>query len=189
MNRREFCTGAGSAVILSASQLLARAAQAATFPAEVDPNPAGGYTLKPPRQFLFMDYRHINPGDLSWRSPDGKNLPTAGPPGPPVEARADAENVARGIRLVAQKATKEGPIAGLPNHIIHDDGRYLLQLQPKVVYQVTPDTDVTFDMYVPLAGKKSFLKMTRSFYVPPYDIESYDAVGITYSLGIITRFQ
>jgi hypothetical protein len=111
-------------VILSASKLLARSARAATLPAEADSNPAGGYTLKPPRQFLFTDYRHINPGDLSWRSPDGKNLPVAGPPGPPVEARADAESVARGIRLVAQKATKEGPIEGLPNHILHDDGRY-----------------------------------------------------------------
>ena len=123
MNRREFCMAAGAAA-LAATDLPASSARAATFPAEGDPNPAGGYTLKPPRQFLFTDYRHINPGDLSWRSPDGKNLPVAGPPGPPVEARADAESVARGIRLVAQKATKEGPIVGLPNHILHDEGRY-----------------------------------------------------------------
>jgi len=124
MNRREFCMAAGAAAALSASDLLASSARAATLPAEADPNPAGGYTLKPPRQFLFTDYRHISPGDLSWRSPEGKALPVAGPPGPPVEAHADAESVARGIRLVAQKATKEGPIEGLPNRILHDDGRY-----------------------------------------------------------------
>ena len=65
MNRREFCMAAGAAAALSASDLLASSARAATLPAEADPNPAGGYTLKPPRQFLFTDYRHISPGDLS----------------------------------------------------------------------------------------------------------------------------
>jgi hypothetical protein len=70
-----------------------------------------------------------------------------------------------------------------------DDGGYLMELTPKVVYQVTGTTDITFDMSVPLGGKKSFLGLTNSFYLPPYEIESYDAVGITYSLGVQTRFQ
>lgn len=125
MNRREFCIGFGSWMIPGAARGIPRMDQDSSRAAELDPDPAGGYTIKPPRRFLFTDCRHIDPGDLGWRSPEGKSLPVAGPPGPPVEASADAGSVARGIRLVAQAAVKEGPIEGLPNKILHDDGRYI----------------------------------------------------------------
>jgi len=93
-------------------------------PVYPDPDPEGGYTLKPPKKFHFFDYRHIDPRDLRWYSPEGRQLPVAGPPDPPVDAWAGAQDVADGIRLVAQKATKEGPIEGLPNIMLYDDGKY-----------------------------------------------------------------
>jgi hypothetical protein len=125
MNRREFCAGAAS-LGLTALGPAARAGQsAASQPAfERDPDPAGGYTPDPPRQFLFTDYRHIDPGDLGWVSPDGKGLPVADPPPPPVRAIATAQGVAQGIRLVAQKPIKQGPISGLAGRVTYEDGRY-----------------------------------------------------------------
>ncbi|HSW46872.1 MAG TPA: hypothetical protein VLM89_15025 [Phycisphaerae bacterium] len=125
MNRREFCVGLGSMAAMVAANRAARPEQAAGMRSVIDPDPSGGYTLDPPRQFLFMDYRHIRPGDLTWRSPEGRSLPVAGPPEPAVDAAADAGGVARGIRLVAQKAAREGPIDGLPSRILYEDGRYL----------------------------------------------------------------
>jgi hypothetical protein len=73
---------------------------------------------------LFTDLRHIDAGDLIWRSPDGRALPVAGPPEPPVPAQPDASRVARGIRLAAQRAEKEGPIDGLPSGVVCADGLY-----------------------------------------------------------------
>ena len=110
--------------MLGTMRRLTAAQEVTSRPADADPDPAGGYTLKSPRQFLFLDYRHIDPGDLLWVSPEGRYLPVAGPPEPPVEARAEAEGIATGVRLVAQKAVKEGPIAGLPNRIFHHEGTY-----------------------------------------------------------------
>lgn len=98
--------------------------QPASRPFDFDPDPSGGYTLTPPRQFLFFDYRHIKPGDLRWMAPNGQELPLVNPPEPRVEARADAEGVAQGIRLMAHKAVTESPIAGLPNRIIRHEDKY-----------------------------------------------------------------
>jgi hypothetical protein len=127
MRRRDFIAGVGSALVASAARpfsglVVAQASQPAA--AEGDPDPAGGYTLRPPRQFLFTDLRHIDPSDLAWRSPDGKSIPVAGPPDPPVPAIADLGRVPRGIRLVAQPAAKEGPVENLPGRVIHADGLY-----------------------------------------------------------------
>ena len=72
---------------------------------------------------------------------------------------------------------------------LKDDGGYMMEVMPKVVWQLTSSLDLTFDMTIPISGEKSFLKATKSFYVPPYEIESYDAVGVTYSVGITKRFQ
>jgi len=80
--------------------------------------------LTPPKEFLFTDLRHVDAGDLVWHGPDGKAIPVAGPPEPPVEAVPDNHDVARGIRLVAQKANKEGPVPGLPSGVVRVDGLY-----------------------------------------------------------------
>jgi hypothetical protein len=83
-----------------------------------------GQTSLRPRQFLFTDLRHIDAGDLIWRSSDGRAVPVAGPPEPPVQVQPDASRVARGIRLIAQRANKEGPIDGLPGGVVSADGLY-----------------------------------------------------------------
>ena len=142
MRRRDFCSAVGSSLLLSATRCLDRssAVEAASRPAWArDPDPAGGYTVRPARQFLFTDLRHIDPGDLSWRAPDGKPLPVAGPPDPPVHAVADLGRLPRGIRLVAEPASKEGPVENMPSRVVdmdegpitnlptrvaNDDGRY-----------------------------------------------------------------
>ena len=124
MNRREFCTGLGTVIATGMSNRSFGAAAAKRRPADVDPDPEGGYTPEPPRQFFFFDYRHIDPRDLRWFSPEGRQLPVAGPPEPPVKAWAGADDVADGIRLVAQKATRQGPIKGLPNAMLYEDGLY-----------------------------------------------------------------
>jgi len=123
MKRRDFLTtvaGAAWAASLDWNQM-SRADQPPAINRAVDRD--GRVFLTPPREFLFTDLRHVNAGDLVWRGPDGKAIPVAGPPEPPVEAVSDNHGVARGIRLVAQKANKEGPIAGLPSGVVHDDGR------------------------------------------------------------------
>jgi hypothetical protein len=84
----------------------------------------GRWFLRPPREFLFTDLRHIDAGDLVWRSQDGKAIPVAGPREPPVPVVADPQRVARGIRFAVQKANKEGPIEGQPNSVICADGLY-----------------------------------------------------------------
>jgi hypothetical protein len=127
MKRREFCLGVGSSIVLGVASRLTRAEALAapkSRPADIDPDPAGGYTLRPPSRFLFLDHRHVNPGDARWLAPDGKSLPVAGPPDPPVEAHADPQGVAAGIRWVAQKATLEGPIKGLPGQVCWHEGKY-----------------------------------------------------------------
>lgn len=125
MKRREFCTGIGSAFVLSSIRGSTGQALAQTStPAEMDPDPRGGYTPVPPKQFLFTDFRHIQPGDLGWRGLDGKSIPVAGPPMPPVPAVADAGGMPYGIRLVTQPATRQGPFPGLPNVLVYHEGMY-----------------------------------------------------------------
>ena len=109
IGRRAFCLGLGSAAAWCAGRrCFAQEADGAAVFLPADMDPAGGYTVKPPAQFLFTDFRHIDPGDLNWLSPEGAALPVAGPPDPPVPAVASLGLVARGIRLVAQRAGKEG---------------------------------------------------------------------------------
>ncbi|HQM50630.1 MAG TPA: hypothetical protein PLJ71_18225 [Candidatus Hydrogenedentes bacterium] len=125
IGRRAFCLGLGSAAAWCAGRrCFAQEADGAAVFLPADMDPAGGYTVKPPAQFLFTDFRHIDPGDLNWLSPEGAALPVAGPPDPPVPAVASLGLVARGIRLVAQRAGKEGPVDGLPGRVLHDGGLY-----------------------------------------------------------------
>lgn len=125
MNRRTFLAGLGSALCLSARKRVwgQGLANPMTFPADLDADPCGGFTLQPPKQFLFTDLRHIEPADLGWRTADGQSLPLVNPPQPVVPAFADPDRMPRGIRLVAQKAAKEGPLK-IPGNITYDNGVY-----------------------------------------------------------------
>jgi hypothetical protein len=132
MRRREFCFGLGAGVVALVGKHWGRSALASGIPTTV-PNvdPRSGYTPTPPGQFLFTDLRHINPGDVGWVLPEGAHVPDTGAADPPVRAIADTQSVARGVRLVAQRATKEGPIQDLPRHLIHDGDLYRSwQLKP-----------------------------------------------------------
>ena len=124
MRRREFCAGLGSALMAAVgSGASAQQTQPGRRP-PADGDPIGGYTSKPPKRYLITDLRHIDPCDIQWHSPDGRVLPVAGPPDPPVPAVADPGLVPRGIRLVAQPARKTGPIEGLTWRVLHDNGVY-----------------------------------------------------------------
>ncbi len=126
MNRRTFLAGLGSALCLAAHKRTVgqQPVVPTTFPADIDTDPCGGFTMQSPKKILFTDLRHIEPADLGWRSADGKSIPLINPPQPVVAAFADASGMPRGIRIVARKAVKEGPIKGLPTGITYDDGLY-----------------------------------------------------------------
>ena len=112
MRRRNFLGTLAAATVYSAAQVRGRRASAGeTQDGNRNADRDGPASLRP-QEFLFTDLRHIDAGDLIWRSPDGRALPVAGPPEPPVPAQPDASRVARGIRLAAQRAEKEGPIDG-----------------------------------------------------------------------------
>lgn len=80
----------------------------------------------PSKIVLFTDARHILCSDLRWFSPEGAQLPVAGPPEPEVKAHADLSRVPRGVRLVAQKAHKTDPLARGTrfSRVIQDGGVY-----------------------------------------------------------------
>lgn len=126
MLRREFLQLAGSAALFSLTSNAASAA-AGHPQASNGASRTEGANMGPPKAHVFVDDRLISPGDLAWLSPEGKSLPVAGPPDPPVEAYADWSSVPRGIRLVAQPATKTDPLAaeGAPfGRVIMEDGIY-----------------------------------------------------------------
>jgi len=68
---------------------------------------------------------------------------------------------------------------------------YELIAYPKIVYQKSSSWDVYVQADIPILGRKSFLndRGSTSFYVPPYDIESYEPAGIVYTLGVTKRWQ
>lgn len=131
MTRREFCAGIGSSAALLASRWAAgqSASEVTTMPAIMDTDPAGGFAIRPLKQLLFFDYRHIMPGDLAWKKiSDGALVPTDGTPEGPVPVLASTAEVAYGIRLAAQPATKEQPApsdqSGAPGSVMYDGGLY-----------------------------------------------------------------
>jgi hypothetical protein len=128
MKRRDFCTAVSSMFAWSAAGLWRRSPLLAADPfAGLDHDARNGYTTRPPRQFLFTDLRHIDPADIVWMSPAGKPIHVIPSEPRPVRAVAntDACQLPHGIRLVAQPASKEGPIKGdLPSQLIYDDGLY-----------------------------------------------------------------
>jgi len=128
ITRRDFCKRVGSALAVSAAGSFLtpsgkiRAAQSAWS----DLDPAGGFTLEPPRQFIFTDWRHIDPSAIAWRTAEGKVIPVAGPPEPPVPVFADSSKVPHGIRLQAQRGEILPPEAGrsIPGLVVYDNGMY-----------------------------------------------------------------
>ncbi|MEW6755215.1 MAG: hypothetical protein AB1505_30180, partial [Candidatus Latescibacterota bacterium] len=78
------------------------------------------------RIFLFVDWRHIQAGQLSWSTPDGQRLPLNRPPEPVVAARSAPAGVPYGIRLQAQPAHKGEPLplGGYLNYLCLENGVY-----------------------------------------------------------------
>jgi hypothetical protein len=71
----------------------------------------------------------------------------------------------------------------------------LISAGPKVVYE-SPITrwtgwfdEVLFSMDIPISGQRTFLVQSKSSYLPPWELETYEGVGVTYSLGVIKRWQ
>ena len=134
--------------------------------------------LSDQQTYLFTDFRHIDPGDLAWRAPDGEPLPTK--PGAESPPAADAaamlasprsQRQPRGIRLAAQPAQKIGPLdqdIGI-NALLHEGGRYRLW------YWVGKhghyaESDDGFTWRLPTFGRYEIAGSTRNnafFGVPP----------------------
>ena len=78
-----------------------------------------------PKRVLFLDARHIQCGDLEWRSPDGEPIEIYPPP-PVVDVVAGPGLTPRGVRLVVQKATKGERITrrGPLDRTLYDGGTY-----------------------------------------------------------------
>lgn len=126
MNRREFCMGVGSAAAMLGSRMAGYASEAATTaPAYADTRAASGFTLKPLKKMLFFDYRHICPNDLAWKTADGESIQLYDPEGEPIPVYADHSQLAYGIRLEAQPATKGEKLDhGAPGSVFYEDGIY-----------------------------------------------------------------
>ncbi|NLC67565.1 MAG: hypothetical protein GX754_02020 [Clostridiaceae bacterium] len=93
---------------------------------------------------LFTDWRYIEPGRIAWLSKEGEAMPLLCDL--PVEGvRGAAEKVPYGIRIVAQKAVKMGPVIdkSSPHEfimsgptIIYDGGKY------RMWYSSTPEEEI-----------------------------------------------
>lgn len=73
-------------------------------------------------------------------------------------------------------------------HNLDDAPGYELTVTPKLIF-TRGSGDLWFAMDVPLQGQNSFLVFSRSMYLPPLELESYDGVGVTYTVGISKRWQ
>lgn len=71
----------------------------------------------------------------------------------------------------------------------------LLSVGPKVVYEAPIGwithlfDEVNFAMDIPIMGQNSLLTRSNTYYNPPWELESYEGVGITYSVGVLKRWQ
>jgi len=125
MNRRDlFRRTAGMMAGAGLAALPGKAGARGPYDHLEDTRPRGGYNLEPPSLFLFTDRRHINPGELVWRSPGGEVLDLNDPAGAPVAARADLSITPQGVRLEAKPAIREETPSTPPANIIYDDGVY-----------------------------------------------------------------
>jgi len=69
-------------------------------------------------------------------------------------------------------------------HTLEDAPGYAFHIEPKVMWK-----NWFFSMDYPVMGRNSFLVFSRSLFLPPLELESYEGVGITYSLGYLKRWQ
>ena len=75
---------------------------------------------------LFLDWRDLECGHLSWRAPDGQAMGVHGDAGSDRDLHAMPVSVPHGIRLQAQPARKTEPVADWNGwgRVIHHEGRY-----------------------------------------------------------------
>jgi hypothetical protein len=128
MKRRTFLNTAGTGAFgMAMVSMIPRTVIAAgkAEGAPVDFEAKGGYTLKPPRKYLFTDMRNIDAGALRWKNRQGERLPLNRPPMPQVDAIAALGPTPVGVRLEAQPCHKEGPLDPIPPRgSVYDDGTY-----------------------------------------------------------------
>ncbi|UCD48993.1 MAG: hypothetical protein JSW27_15825, partial [Phycisphaerales bacterium] len=107
MKRRDFFKGIGGVVTSAGMSLLAGKAEAAgPYDHLEDTDSRAGFDLAPPSVYLFLDRRYIDPGELTWRRPEGEILDLYKPEGKPVEARTDLDITPRGhLRIEAMPTT------------------------------------------------------------------------------------
>ena len=78
------------------------------------------------KKYLFMDFRHIQCGRLSWMTSEGDQYGVADPPGQPVGLHARTTTAPHGVRVSACRPEKTDPVDAWPGwgRIIHDSGVY-----------------------------------------------------------------
>jgi hypothetical protein len=78
---------------------------------------------------------------------------------------------------------------------VGDSPANMLSVGPTVVYQAPIGwithvfNEIHFNMDIPVMGENTFLSTTKSYMMPPYELESYEGVGITYSFKLLKRWQ
>ena len=87
---------------------------------------------------LFTDWRFVRPGQVRWEGPNGQDISLFATEGVPGQVHAKPLDTPLGIRLVAQPATRIGPLLG-PNQpwehtifwptLLHDGGKYRLWMR------------------------------------------------------------
>lgn len=104
--------------------------------------------------YLFLDYRHIQCGQLEWIDAQGKVVRLKHPPEPPGELTSSPVGIAGGIALRMEPAEKTAPmdIGGFQHKVIYEGGvyrswgrvgNYLCYRQSKDGYEWTaPDLNI-----------------------------------------------
>jgi hypothetical protein len=78
---------------------------------------------------------------------------------------------------------------------MNDTPGFEMSVEPKLLSQglwplsVIYSGELFISADIPVAGQRSFLEQSRSMYRPPYELESYESVGISYTLGLVKRWQ
>ena len=78
------------------------------------------------KKFLFMDFRHIQCGRLSWMTSQDEHYGVAHPPGEPVGMYARTATAPYGVRVSARRPEKTEPVESWPGwgRVIYDAGMY-----------------------------------------------------------------
>ena len=73
------------------------------------------------KRIVFTNWHYIQPGDLDWRTSDGKSVYVRGDEGP-FSARHVGMSAPHGIRIIAEKPQIVGPL-DRPHRMIVRDGK------------------------------------------------------------------